>query len=110
MMMKIVSVIVMCLYPYSVRLVSRVLKNIYLKKHLSVIASKYNIAIWKTRLRTFQYVQCLNIAPMEKAWFMAPMDKELWPQWNIPSYFIAPMEKAWFYEIIVMVNDKKDAL
>ena len=44
---------------------------------------------------------------MEKAWFMAPMDKELWPQWNIPSYFIAPMEKAWFYEIIVMVKDKK---
>ena len=47
---------------------------------------------------------------MEKAWFMAAMDKELWPQWNIPSYFIAPMEKAWFYEIIVMVNDKKDIL
>ena len=67
-------------------------------------------AIWKTRLRTLHYVQCLNIAPMEKAWFMAAMDKELWPQWNISSYFIAPMEKAWFYEIIVMVNDKKDTL
>ena len=38
------------------------------------------------------------------------MDKELWPQWNIPSYFIGLMEKAWFYEIIVMVKDKKDAL
>ena len=50
------------------------------------------------------------IAPMEKAWFMAAMDKELWPQWNMPSCFIAPMEKAWFYEIIVMINDKKDAL
>ena len=47
---------------------------------------------------------------MEKAWFMAQMDKELWTQWNIPSYFIASMEKTWFYEIIVMVNDKKDAL
>ena len=51
--------------------------------------------------------QCLNLAPMEKAWFMAPMDKQLRPQWNIPSYFIASMEKASFYEIIVMVNDKK---
>ena len=47
---------------------------------------------------------------MEKAWFMAPMDKKLRPQWNIPSYFIASMEKASFYEIIVMVNNKKDAL
>ena len=44
---------------------------------------------------------------MEKAWFMAPMDKKLRPQWNIPSYFIASMEKASFYEIIVMVNNKK---
>ena len=44
---------------------------------------------------------------MEKSWFMAPMDKALRPQWNIPSYFIDPMEKVWFYEIIVMVKDKK---
>ena len=36
-----------------------------------------------------------------------PMDKELWLQWNIPSYFIAPVEKAWFYEIIVMAKDKE---
>ena len=67
-------------------------------------------AIWKTRLSTLHYVQYLNIAPIEKAWFMAKMDKELWPQWNIPSYFIAPMEKAWFYEIIFMVKDKKNPL
>ena len=50
---------------------------------------------------------------MEEAWFMAPMEKELRPQWNVPSWFIVPMEKAWFYEIlffqavIVMVKDKK---
>ena len=50
---------------------------------------------------------------MKKAWFMVPMDKELWPQWNIPSSFIAPMEKVWFYEVlffqmvIVMVTVKK---
>ena len=43
MTMLIVSYIVMCSYLYSVCLVSRVLKNTYLKKHLSVIASKYNI-------------------------------------------------------------------
>ena len=36
-----------------------------------------------------------------------PMDKEIWLQWNIPSYFIAPVEKARFYEIIVMAKDKK---
>ena len=67
-------------------------------------------AIWKTRLSTLHYVQFLHLAPMEKGWVMAPVDKELWPQWNIPSYFIASMEKASFYEIIVMVNNKKDAL
>ena len=70
-------------------------------------------AIWKTRLRNLHYVQCLNIAPMEKAWFMALMEKELWTQWNIPLWFIAPMAKARFCEIlffqvvIVMVKDKK---
>ena len=46
-------------------------------------------------------------------WFMTPMEKALWPQWNTPSWFIAPMEKAWFYErlffevVIVMMKDKK---
>ena len=50
--------------------------------------------------------KCLNIVPMEKAWFK--------PQWNIPSWFIALMEKAWFYKtlffdmVIVMVKDIKD--
>ena len=72
--------------------------------------SNIAFAIWKTRLSTLHYVQCLNLAPMEKAWFMAPMDKKLRPQWNIPSYFIASMEKASFYEITVMVNDKKRCL
>ena len=32
-------------------------------------------AIWKARLRNLHYVQCLNIAPTEKAWFMAPNGK-----------------------------------
>ena len=52
-------------------------------------------ATWKTILKHLNYVQCLNIAPIEKAWF------------------ITPTEKAWFYIrlffklIIVMVKDKK---
>ena len=71
MMMLIFSIILMCFYLYSVRLVCRVSNN---KEQLSVVASKYSITIWKTILRNLNYVQCLNIAPMEKAWFMVPMD------------------------------------
>ena len=49
MMMLIVPDIVMCSYLYSVCLVSWILKNTYVKEHLSVIASKYNIydMFWK---------------------------------------------------------------
>ena len=65
--MLILSVIVMCSYLYPVCLFSRVLKNTYFKEHLSVVASKY---------RNLRYVQYLNIAPVEKAWFMALMEKE----------------------------------
>ena len=28
-------------------------------------------------------VKTMYIAPTEKAWFMAPMENALWPQWNI---------------------------
>ena len=78
----------------------------------------FNIAyeVWKTILRDLNYVKCLNIAPMKKVWFMVPMEKTLWPQLNIPSWFIAPIEKAWFYErlffevVIVMVKDKKNTV
>ena len=39
------------------------------------------------------------------------MEKALWPQWNLPSWFIPPTEKAWFIKffelVIVMVKDKK---
>ena len=58
-MMLILSVIAMCSYLYPVCLVSRVLKNTYFKEQFSVVASKY---------RNLHYVQCLNIAPTEKAW------------------------------------------
>ena len=57
--MLTLSVIVMCSYLYPVCLVSRVLKNTYFKEQFSVVASKY---------RNLHYVQCLNIAPTEKAW------------------------------------------
>ena len=29
---------------------------------------------------------------------MAPVEKALWRQWNIPPWFVAPMEKKWFME------------
>ena len=70
-------------------------------------------AIWKISLRNLHYLQCLNIAPVEKALFMALMEKELWPQWNMPSWFTVSVEKVWFYEIlffqvvILMVKNKK---
>ena len=41
------------------------------------------------------------------------MEKALWPQENVTSWFIAPTEKAWFYKrlffevVIVMVKEKK---
>ena len=41
------------------------------------------------------------------------MEKALWPQENVTSWFIAPMEKARFYKrlffevVIVMVKEKK---
>ena len=55
-------------------------------------------AIQKRVLRNLNYVQCLNEGPMEKTWFMAPMEKALRHQRNMSSWFMAPMEKAWFYE------------
>ena len=74
--MLTLSVIVICLYLYPVCLVSRVLKNTCLKEQFSVVASKY---------RNLHYVQCLNIAPTEKAWICGIL----------------------FYEVaIVMVKDK----
>ena len=111
--LKVLSVIAMCSHLYPVWLVSRVLKSTISRNTFQWLLPNIAFAIWKTRLRNLHYVQCLNIAPMEKAWFMALMEKELWPQWNIPSYFTAPMEKVWFSEIlffqvvIVMVKDKK---
>ena len=41
------------------------------------------------------------------------MEKALWPQENVVSWFIDPMEKAWFYKrsffdvVIVTVKERK---
>ena len=69
-------------------------------------------------LKNLNHAQCFNIAPMERAWFMVPMEynpmgKILGPRWNIPSWSMAPMEKAWFCErlffkvVIIMLKSKK---
>ena len=51
-----------------------------------MIASKYSICDREKKdLGIYTNVQCLNIAPIERAWFMALMDKELERKWNIPS-------------------------
>ena len=52
-MMLIFSVIVMCLYLYSVCLVSRVLKNTYFMESCSVIASKYSIYEMENKTQEF---------------------------------------------------------
>ena len=98
---------------FSISLVSRVLKNTYLKEYLSVVAFNIAYGVWKGILQNLNYVKCINIVPMKKAKFMAPVEKILWPQLNIPSWFIFSMEKACFYErlffevVIIMVKDKK---
>ena len=51
----------------------------------------------KTISRNLNYAQCLNIARMEMAWCMAPM--EYIPQRKcikVPIEY-APMEKSWLY-------------
>ena len=74
MMMLVFSIIVMYLHFFPVGLVSRVLKNTRFKEYLSMVASKYNICDMEKILRNLNYVQCLNIGPIVKAWFMAPME------------------------------------
>ena len=67
MIILIFAVIVICPYLYSMCLVSPVLKSPYFKEHLSVVAFNITYAIWKN-------VQFLNMTPMKKAWFMAPIE------------------------------------
>ena len=71
MMMLIFFVIVMRLHLYSMCLFYWFLNNTSFKEHISVIASDCSICYTGNDLN---YVQCLYIAPMVKAWFMAPME------------------------------------
>ena len=50
-----------------------------------------NIAyeIWKTILRNLNYVQCLKLAPMEKAWLMFTME------YSLSRKDMAPMENTY---------------
>ena len=74
MIMLIISITVMCSYLYSVCLVSQVLKNTYFKEHFSVVVSKYSLSDMEKILRSLNYVHCLKIVQMEKAWFMVSME------------------------------------
>ena len=49
------------------------LKNTYVKEHPWVIASKYSISNTEDN-RNVNYVYYLNLAPMEKVWFLAPLE------------------------------------
>ena len=51
------SIIVICSYLYSVCLVSAVLKNMYFKKHFSVVASKWSLC--NTENNTLEFKLCL---------------------------------------------------
>ena len=68
------SIILICSYLYSVCLVFAVLKNTYFKKHFSVVASQWRLC--NTENNTLEFKLCLMLkhSPMEKAWFMAPME------------------------------------
>ena len=39
-----------------------------------MVASKYNICDMENNSLQFNYVQCLNVTPMWKGWFMPPME------------------------------------
>ena len=61
MMMLIFSIIVICLYLYSVCLVYRGLKNTF-----QWLLPNLAYAIRKILLRNFNYVQCLNLAQWKR--------------------------------------------
>ena len=85
-----------------------------------MIASKYSICNTENN-RNLNYVYCLNLAPMEKALFLAPMEYSpnrkgiTMPMKHTPMVLeiYAPREKAWFYKrfffevVMVMVKEKR---
>ena len=73
MMMLIFTIILMHSYIHLVCLVCLVLKNTYFKEHPWVIASKYSISNTEDN-RNLNYVYYLNLTPMEKVLFLAPLE------------------------------------
>ena len=100
MMMLIFAIIVRHSYLYSVLWL--ILKNTYFKEHPWVIVSKYNICNTENN-RNLNYVYCLNLAPMKKAWFLAPVEYSRPNEKGImvPVEY-TPTEKACFYKIFFM--------
>ena len=97
-MMLIFTIIAMLLYPYSVCLVCIDLKNTCFKEHPWVIAFKYSICDMEND-RNLNYVHCLNLAPVEKAWFLGPMEYG-----SNGKGIIVPME----YTLMVYSSNEKD--
>ena len=90
LMMLIFSIIVSC----------RFLKNTF-KETFQWLLPNMAYSIWKILLRKFNYVECLNMVQSIRhglwpLWNIAPVDKVLWVQWNMPRLFIDTMKKSWF--------------
>ena len=70
-------------------------------------------AIWKTILRNLHYVQCLNIAPMQKAWLMAPNGKRIMASMEYSLITYSPNGRGmvlWnivFQVVTIMAKEKK---
>ena len=100
--MLIFFIIVMCSYVYSVVLFREFSRTPTSRNTFQWLLSTIAYTIQKIIVKSLNYVQCLNIAPMEKAQFMAQMEyspngKALWPQGNI----------VFFEVVIVMIKDKR---
>ena len=99
--MLVFSIIVMLPYLYSMCLVCRVFKSTYFKEHPWLIASKYGIC----DTGNLNYVQCLNLALMEKASFLALM--EYTPLVYSPSGKDKFLWKILFEVVMVKVRDER---
>ena len=96
-MILIFTIIAMRSYLYSVCLVCIDLKNTYFIEHPWVIAFKYSICDMEND-RNLNYVLCLNLAPVEKAWFLGPMKYS-----SNEKVIMAPME----YTLMVYNSNRK---
>ena len=82
------------------------------KEHISRnsfqwLLSTTAFAIWKKRLRNWHHFQCLNVAPIEKAWFYG---KGITASMEYTLIGFSPNGKGMtlLNKVIVMVKDKKN--